>query len=168
AKGVYAAFGFEPPHPNGDLKTSRWGSTRIRIEVTGREAHAALDPDSGVSAIDELVDLSASAIADEGVTEVLPEGGKYRFVIVGFATRGPSTFDFTTWLANDSTPDNPAGGPGIAVTGDGAKLYVAAFGSSRIGIYDTAALESDSFVPSATNQIAVTGGGPTGLVLDEA
>ncbi|GAA1130874.1 M20 family metallopeptidase [Kribbella jejuensis] len=56
AKGVYAAVGFEPPHPNGDLKTSRWGSTRVRIEVTGREAHAALDPDSGVSAIDELVD----------------------------------------------------------------------------------------------------------------
>ncbi|HEY3562601.1 MAG TPA: M20/M25/M40 family metallo-hydrolase [Kribbella sp.] len=56
ATGVYAAFGFEPPHPNGDLKTSRWGSTRVRIEVTGREAHAALDPDSGVSAIDELVD----------------------------------------------------------------------------------------------------------------
>jgi len=54
--GVVAAFGFEPPHPNGDLKTSRWGSTRVRIEVTGREAHAALDPDSGVSAIDELVD----------------------------------------------------------------------------------------------------------------
>jgi glutamate carboxypeptidase len=56
AEGAYAAFGFEPPHPNGDLKTSRWGSTRVRIEVTGREAHAALDPDSGVSAIDELVD----------------------------------------------------------------------------------------------------------------
>ncbi|RZT13649.1 glutamate carboxypeptidase [Kribbella sp. VKM Ac-2569] len=56
AKGAYAAFGFEPPHPNGDLKTSRWGSTRVRIEVTGREAHAALDPASGVSAIDELVD----------------------------------------------------------------------------------------------------------------
>jgi glutamate carboxypeptidase len=56
AAGVYAAFGFEPPHPNGDLKTSRWGSTRVRVEVTGREAHAALDPASGVSAIDELVD----------------------------------------------------------------------------------------------------------------
>ena len=54
--GVYAAFGLEPPHPNGDLKTSRWGSTRVRIEITGREAHAALDPDSGISAIDELVD----------------------------------------------------------------------------------------------------------------
>jgi glutamate carboxypeptidase len=54
--GVFAAFGFEPPHPNGDLKTSRRGSTRVRIEVTGREAHAALDPGRGVSAIDELID----------------------------------------------------------------------------------------------------------------
>ncbi|GAB2669154.1 M20/M25/M40 family metallo-hydrolase [Kribbella swartbergensis] len=54
--GVVAAFGLEPPHPNGDLKTSRRGSSRVRIEVTGREAHAALDPGRGVSAIDELVD----------------------------------------------------------------------------------------------------------------
>ncbi len=54
--GVVAAFGLEPPHPNGDLKTSRRGSSRVRIEVTGREAHAALDHGSGISAIDELVD----------------------------------------------------------------------------------------------------------------
>ncbi|MFC4223264.1 M20/M25/M40 family metallo-hydrolase [Lysinibacter cavernae] len=53
---VYAAIGLEPPHPGGGIKTSRWGSTRIRLSVTGREAHAALDPASGVSAIDELVD----------------------------------------------------------------------------------------------------------------
>ncbi|TCC22162.1 M20/M25/M40 family metallo-hydrolase [Kribbella speibonae] len=72
AQGAYAAFGFEPPHPNGDLKTSRWGSTRVRIEVTGREAHAALDPASGVSAIDELVDqLLAVRRIVAGYDEVL-------------------------------------------------------------------------------------------------
>ena len=54
--GVVAALGLEPPHPNGDLKTSRRGSSRVRIEVTGRKAHAALEPGGGVSAIDELVD----------------------------------------------------------------------------------------------------------------
>ncbi|TWD72514.1 glutamate carboxypeptidase [Kribbella amoyensis] len=54
--GVLAAFGLEPPHPSGKLKTSRRGSSRVRIEITGREAHAALDPGSGVSAIDELID----------------------------------------------------------------------------------------------------------------
>src|SRR5436190_3274939 len=45
---------------------------------------------------DELVDQSASAIADEGVTEALPEPGRYRFVGVGFTTRGPSMYEFST------------------------------------------------------------------------
>ncbi|MGO1317191.1 MAG: M20 family metallopeptidase [Cellulomonadaceae bacterium] len=50
------ALGLESPHPDGALKTSRRGSTRVRITVHGRSAHAAIAPDSGVSAIDELVD----------------------------------------------------------------------------------------------------------------
>ena len=53
---AHVALGFEPPHPDGALKTGRWGSTRLRISVEGREAHAALDFRIGVSAIDELVD----------------------------------------------------------------------------------------------------------------
>ncbi|MCP3144523.1 hypothetical protein LXT23_45105 [Pyxidicoccus sp. QH1ED-7-1] len=57
---------------------------------------------------------------------------------------------------------------GMAVTSNGATLYVAAFGSSKLGVYSTAALESDTFVPSTANQIQLTGGGPTGVVLDEA
>jgi len=57
---------------------------------------------------------------------------------------------------------------GMAVSSDGATLYVAGFGSSEIAVYDTAALESDAFVPSSADQIPVSGGGPTGLVLDEA
>ena len=44
---------------------------------------------------------------------------------------------------------------------------MAALGSSKIGIFNTAALENDSFVPSTANQIAVSGGGPVGLALDE-
>ena len=72
----------------------------------------------GQFTLDELVDSSASAIADEGVTEVSPAAGHYRFVVVGFATSSPSTYDFTTWLLNDTTPDDPSGGPGISVTGD--------------------------------------------------
>ncbi|GLY06771.1 M20/M25/M40 family metallo-hydrolase [Actinoplanes sp. NBRC 101535] len=56
ANRATAILGLEPPHPGGDLKTGRRGSTRARITITGVEAHAALDPDTGVSAIDELVD----------------------------------------------------------------------------------------------------------------
>jgi YVTN family beta-propeller protein len=56
---------------------------------------------------------------------------------------------------------------GMAVSADGTQLYVAAFGSNKIGIYAAAALESDTFVPSTSDQIALSGGGPSGLVLDE-
>ena len=56
----------------------------------------------------------------------------------------------------------------MAITSDGKTLYVAAFGSSKIGIFDTAQLENDSFVPDTANQIAVSGGGPSGLALDES
>ena len=55
---------------------------------------------------------------------------------------------------------------GMAVSEDGKTLYVAAYGSSRIGIFATAELEQDSFVPAANNHIVVSGGGPSGLVLD--
>jgi glutamate carboxypeptidase len=56
SEGAAAVLGLESPHPGGALKSARLGSTRVRVEVTGRAAHAALDPASGVSAVDELVD----------------------------------------------------------------------------------------------------------------
>jgi DNA-binding beta-propeller fold protein YncE len=55
----------------------------------------------------------------------------------------------------------------MAITSDGSTLYIAGFGSSAIGIYDTAELENDSFTPDAANMISLPSGGPSGLVLDE-
>jgi len=57
---------------------------------------------------------------------------------------------------------------GMAIDAAGTTLYVAAFGSSKIGVFSTAALENDTFVPNAADHIEVAGGGPSGLVLDEA
>jgi hypothetical protein len=57
---------------------------------------------------------------------------------------------------------------GMAITSDGGTLYVAGFGSSAIGIYDTAALEDDSFTPNAADMISLPVGGPSGLLLDES
>jgi hypothetical protein len=57
---------------------------------------------------------------------------------------------------------------GMSVSANGQTLYVAALGSDKIGIFSTAALEADTFVPSLARQIPVSGGGPTGMVLDEA
>ncbi|HBL29603.1 MAG TPA: hypothetical protein DD490_22440 [Acidobacteria bacterium] len=56
---------------------------------------------------------------------------------------------------------------GMAVSGNGATLYVAALGSGKVGVFSTAQLETNTFVPSAASHIPVSGGGPTGLILDE-
>lgn len=56
---------------------------------------------------------------------------------------------------------------GMAISSNGQTLYVAAFGSSKLGVFNTGALENDTFIPDAAEQIPVSGGGPTGLVLDE-
>lgn len=54
--GAAGVLGFESPHADGALKVGRRGSSRIRITTHGRASHAALDPELGISAIDELVD----------------------------------------------------------------------------------------------------------------
>ena len=58
-----------------------------------------------------------------------------------------------------ATPTN------LAVSPDGQTLYVAAFGSGKIGVFDTGALENDTFTPDQNDHIALTGGGPSGLAL---
>ncbi|MBI3784902.1 MAG: hypothetical protein HY270_16035 [Deltaproteobacteria bacterium] len=56
----------------------------------------------------------------------------------------------------------------MAVSSDGTTLYVAAFGSGKVGVFSTAEIEGDSFTPSAAEQITVPGGGPCGLALVES
>jgi DNA-binding beta-propeller fold protein YncE len=58
------------------------------------------------------------------------------------------------------------------ISSDGNTLYVAAFGSAKIGVFSTSDLDDPSFetnydpTTASANYIA-TGGGPSGLVLDE-
>jgi DNA-binding beta-propeller fold protein YncE len=76
---------------------------------------------------------------------------------------GQAGFDPTAAQHSLSTPLD------MAVTRDGSTLFVAAFGSSKIGAFDTAALRTGSFDPRqiSGNYIPVSGGGPSGLALDE-
>jgi len=53
----------------------------------------------------------------------------------------------------------------MVVSPDGSTLYVAAFGSSKVGVFDTAELEGGTFTPDAADHIGVSGGGPGGLAL---
>ena len=71
-----------------------------------------------------------------------------------------------TQAERDAALANPVG---MAVTNDGGTLYIAAFGSNKIGVYATAELEDDSFDPETTvPHVALSAGGPTGVVLDDA
>ena len=58
------------------------------------------------------------------------------------------------------------------VSNDGSKLYVAAYGSAKIGVFDTPDIENPNFEndfdPTAESAFYInTGGGPAGMVLDE-
>ena len=56
----------EPPLADGRLKTARKGVGRFTLEITGRAAHAGVEPEKGVSAVTELAHqiLSVNALAD--------------------------------------------------------------------------------------------------------
>jgi sugar lactone lactonase YvrE len=56
---------------------------------------------------------------------------------------------------------------GMAISDNGETLYVTAFGSRKVGVFATLELEDNSFTPDVQNQIELSGGGPSGIVLDE-
>jgi len=72
----------------------------------------------------------------------------------------------------DGSPDENARSLALPlqmqIDSSGNTLYVAAFGSAKIGMFDVAALEENRFTPDENTHIEVSGGGPSGLVLDEA
>ena len=77
--------------PNGKLKTFRKGGGIFRLQVKGREAHAGLDPEKGLSAIEELArqihSLHQMTDLDRGITVNvgLVRGGTRSNVIAGDA-----------------------------------------------------------------------------------
>ncbi|HEY8493875.1 MAG TPA: hypothetical protein VIN04_08275, partial [Myxococcota bacterium] len=100
---------------------------------------------------------------------------RYRITVLDGAAVLPrhlnKHIDYSVRPAPPGTAEHSLATPlDMAVTSDGLTLYVAAFGSSKIGVFDTATLEDDSFDPAtqSAHYIPVSGGGPGGLVLDEA
>lgn len=66
ARAAAAAFVLEPSGPGGALKTERKGVSLYDIVVTGRAAHAGLEPEAGVNAGVELAHqiLAVTALDD--------------------------------------------------------------------------------------------------------
>lgn len=86
-----AVLVFEGSGPGGALKTGRKGVGLFDVTVTGREAHAGLEPEMGASAVDELarVTLALHALADPAtgttVNVGLVQGGSAVNVVAGHA-----------------------------------------------------------------------------------
>ena len=54
ARHAVAAFILEPAGPNNSLKTKRRGVGRFTVEAHGLAAHAGVEPEKGINAIEEL------------------------------------------------------------------------------------------------------------------
>ena len=55
----------------------------------------------------------------------------------------------------------------MAITQDGQTLYATAFGSQKVGVFDTSQLANGTNSPSSDDQVDLSAGGPSGIVLDE-
>jgi len=98
AEGRAARYvlGLEPSNPDGGAKTMRKGVGRVVVEVAGLAAHAGIDPEKGVNAIEELaaqvlaVKLLEDRAAGTTVHAGLVEGGVAKNVV---APRARAEFD---------------------------------------------------------------------------
>ena len=72
ARRARAVFNAEPGRPNGGVVTGRKGGVFMKIEVTGKAAHAGNNLADGVSAIEEIarkiVDLHALTDPERGIS----------------------------------------------------------------------------------------------------
>jgi len=84
ARSSEAVLVLEPPLPGGALKTARKGCGEFHMRVTGKPAHAGIEPERGVSAIRELARqiLAIEALQDPASGTTLSVG------IVRGGTRG--------------------------------------------------------------------------------
>ncbi len=79
ARAADYALVMESPLPGGVLKTARKGGGHFTVDVTGRAAHAGVEPEKGISAIQELAhqilalhaltDLARGSTVNVGVIE---------------------------------------------------------------------------------------------------
>jgi glutamate carboxypeptidase len=126
ARAAAAALVLEPPLPGGTVKTARKGVGDFTLRVTGRAAHAGLDPSTGINAIVELAHqtLRLAALNDfERGTTVsvgVVQGGTASNVIPAEAT---ARVDVRFWTPEDGQRIEQAI-RGLRPVIDGARLEI--------------------------------------------
>ncbi|MGQ9480771.1 M20 family metallopeptidase [Chloroflexus sp.] len=87
----------EPPtEPDGALKTARKGGGAFRVTITGRAAHAGVEPEKGASALTELAHqmLAVNALANPALGTTVNVG------VAGGGTR-PNVVPAEAWMDVD-------------------------------------------------------------------
>lgn len=137
--------------------------------------NVAVNPVSGevyVSNLDARNTVRFEGPGGHGGSTVRGDIARNRITIVDGASVEPrhlnKHIDFELELGTQEENDASLAFPlEMAVSSNGATLYVAAYGSAKIGVFDTEKLRQDTFVPSPDSHIELWGGGPGGIVLDE-
>ncbi|MEZ4402364.1 MAG: hypothetical protein R3B06_20230 [Kofleriaceae bacterium] len=137
----------------------------------------AVNPVSGKIYVSNTEALNANRFEGPGVFaghSVRGHHNENRITVIDHGVAHPRRLnqhiDYATCCAPIPNPENArslALPMGLAVTDDGATLFMAAMGSDKIARIPTGQLEADTYAQDPTDQLAVTGGGPTGVLLDD-
>ncbi|HEX4445734.1 MAG TPA: beta-propeller fold lactonase family protein, partial [Polyangiaceae bacterium] len=153
-----------PPAPSGASPIQHVGTTLFNMAVNPKNGKVY------VSNTDAHNDVRFEGHTP-GFTSVAGNTVDSRISVIDPSTATVTADNLNTHLdhtANTGDPSLSLAFPeGLEVTGDGRQLYVIAQGSSKLAVYDTKAIESGPVAPTAGSQVLLSGGGPTGLALDE-
>lgn len=116
----------ESPLPGGVLKTARKGSGHFQIDIEGRAAHAGVEPERGISAVEEMAHqilaIRELAAPDEGTTlnvGVLTAGTRSNVV----AAHARALIDVRAW-SMDEMERIQQGLTELSPVLDGAKIHI--------------------------------------------
>lgn len=152
--------------PRVSARTSGVGTTLFNL---------AVNPDNGRVYVSNQEALNLTRFEGPGLNSTTVRGNfvRSRITVVDDNEARPrhlnSHIDYSTDSGTASERERALAIPlQMAVSGDGEQLYLAAMGSGKLARISTGALEAGSYEPDAANQLVLSGGGPTGVVLDES
>ncbi len=136
----------------------------------------AVNPASGniyISNIDARNDVRFAGLAKRASTTVRGRLADHRVTVIRNGQVLPRELnkhlDFTRRFGTLAERQLSLSQPvDLLVSSDGTTLYLAAFGSGKVGIFSTNQVENNTHTPTSANQVVLSAGGQAGLALDEA
>ena len=152
-------------HVGTTIFNMRWLQTRNKLYVSNIEAPNHIDfegpGDHGSTTVQGHVSESRITMLEPDQPSAPIHLNKH----IDYSKLHTDTPDLVDTTAKDHSLATPLE---MVFSGDESTVYVAAFGSAKIGVFDTVALEDDTFDPTVDSANFIpTAGGPSGLVLDE-